>query len=319
MTGVTPPYVVSLDGRQVALVGYVVKLPGHGTTPPTVAVEIDAVNTQAKRLWSIVTPLAVPVSYLTSLPWVTFVGSSGADVVVVVSDNNNQYPALVFDLAARKLLWSSSTFSPVAVAGDIVVGTLAGAGDSPSIYQGEGTLAGLNVQTGRTVWKSGERHLQARGQQAGPSTVLVSAFQQTTADVLLDLVNATSGKENVVIRDQNTHETGIVWACQFDEQSTVVCTDTTVTNGQVFAVDGTTGKVLWLLPDPRANRIAPTVTAVYDGKVYGTTQYGAVVLDAHTGKDVNDSVGIAPLVVNSYVGIAYDQATKVMEAYPASP
>ncbi|MFD0068647.1 hypothetical protein ACFRAI_39665 [Streptomyces sp. NPDC056637] len=36
-------------------------------------------------------------------------------------------------------------------------------------------------------------------------------------------------------------------------------------------MNASTGKVAWQLPDPGADRIAPDVTAVWHGRVYGKT------------------------------------------------
>lgn len=51
------------------------------------------------------------------------------------------------------------------------------------------------------------------------------------------------------------------------------------------ALDSTTGRLLWQLPDKASGRIAPSVTAIWHGAVYGSTENGAVVLDARTGAD----------------------------------
>lgn len=106
------------------------------------------------------------------------------------------------------------------------------------------------------------------------------------------------------------------WACQYDGQSAVVCSISAPSN-QAFAVDGGTGKTLWRLPDTAGNRDAPTVTAVYDGQLYGFTGSGLVVLNARTSSDVGGSPGNAPVLVDSDVGIAYD-SNNDLRAYQAS-
>jgi outer membrane protein assembly factor BamB len=98
----------------------------------------------------------------------------------------------------------------------------------------------------------------------------------------------------------------------------VVCGYANGAQGQnAFAVDGTTGKVLWQLPDKKANRTAPNITGTYDGMVYGTTANGPVVLNARTGKDVNDSPGTAPIVTDPDVGIG-DSEHDGLESYLAT-
>jgi outer membrane protein assembly factor BamB len=92
-----------------------------------------------------------------------------------------------------------------------------------------------------------------------------------------------------------------------------------VITNRVFAVDATSGAFLWQLPDSAANRVAPTVTAVWHGAVYGYTDNGPLVLDARTGADRDDSPGAAPNVVDGFVGIAPPQVINgPMIAYPAA-
>lgn len=74
----------------------------------------------------------------------------------------------------------------------------------------------------------------------------------------------------------------------------------------VLAFDATNAKMFWQLPDEAANRVAPTVTAVWHGAVYGGTANGPVVLDATTGADRSTAPGAAPSWVSEFGGIALD-------------
>lgn len=56
---------------------------------------------------------------------------------------------------------------------------------------------------------------------------------------------------------------------------------------------------------------------MYGGYLYGTTPSGPVVLDARTGKDANDSPGVAPVAFDAGVGIAKGQGNE-LEAYPVT-
>ena len=319
-----PPQVENLKGRQVALAGYVVQLPGNGTTPASLAVEVDAVDTSAQRLWQILAALPgrpgqQPV--LAGDPTVTFAGSSGSDVVAAVGDPADGYTTLAFDVARRKLLWQSPAFLAETVVGGTVVGTV-----DPSAPSSLGThstfgpmhVAAVSVLNGRAGWQQPGSVLAANIQQGGPDTVLVEAEDYETADDIISVVPVSTGR-GVTLADQHGLSQGALpWTCQFDGLASVVCSDGDLVQGQqAFAIDGRTGQVLWQLPDTTKNRIAPTVTAVYHGRLYGTTPSGPVVLDARTGADLNDSPGIAPVLLDQAVGIA-DSPGNGLEAYPAT-
>ncbi|MEU7508982.1 hypothetical protein [Streptomyces lavendulae] len=57
------------------------------------------------------------------------------------------------------------------------------------------------------------------------------------------------------------------------------------------------------------------MTAVWHGRIYGSTDSGPLALDARTGDDLPAAPGIAPYAVNEYVGLAL-KGTDAM-AYPA--
>lgn len=316
-----PPWVEHLQGQQVALVGYVVQLPGQGTTPPSGAVEVDAVNASAHRLWRIVAPLPGQPADLVGDPTVEFVGASGDDAVAVVGDGEDNYRTVAFDITHRKVAWQSGSFLAGTVVGETVVGTL-----DTTTQSGLGShaqsdalhVSALSLQTGKVDWEQAQQVSAANVQQAAPDSALMEATDFGSGDDVISLLHADNGKGKVLARQQaSSGGQGSPWDCQFDGRLTVVCGDTEGTQGvAAFAVDGSTGNVLWQLPDKKANRIAPNITAVYRGKVYGTTSNGPLVLDARTGRDVNDSPGVAPLLVDQDVGIA-DSVSDGLKAYLA--
>lgn len=319
-----PPYAVSMDGKRVALVGYVVRLPGHGTTPQTFALEIDAVDTQAHRLWHTITPLFTPDrdAFFTGAPLVTFAGSSGGRIAVVVSGEEDGSTTLGFDIARHQLLWRSKTFSALAVEDGMAIGTVdpntAAMGPLGVDPTGDQVyLGGLNLQTGKTAWEDPEALMSANVAEGNSGMVWVNAVPYSGPNNLFEGVNALTGTEKVTstYNDNGGGNPGNPWDCSFDGRSTLVCSDSI---GQVFGDDATTGKNLWTLPDKAENRIAPQVTAVYDGKVYGTTASGPVVLDARSGRDVDDSPGVAPVLLDSSVGIGLHDTPEgyTVEAYP---
>ncbi|MGW2376007.1 hypothetical protein [Kitasatospora sp. NPDC001683] len=59
------------------------------------------------------------------------------------------------------------------------------------------------------------------------------------------------------------------------------------------------------------------MTAVWHGTVYGKTGNGAVTLNAVTGQDVPTDPEVAPVLVNSYAGVALSSASgSALAVYP---
>lgn len=313
------PLVISVGGQPVALAGYVVQVPGQGTIAPSVALELDAVDASAHRLWDILAPLPGQPSALAGDPTVRLVGSAGDDVVAVAGDAGDEYRTVTFDLARQDAAWQDPSFLAEAVTGNTVAGTtdtsarsgLGSHAESDTLH-----VAGLDVRTGKTEWRRPEAVSGARVQSAGPGTVLAETADAGSGHDVLSLLSAGSGR-GTPIADQppSFGGQGLPWTCRSDGRETVVCGS--AQGDYAFAVDGETGHVLWRLPDQRTNRVAPGITAVYDGMVYGTTVNGPLVLNARTGKDVNDSPGIAPVAVDPDAGIA-DTASNGLEAYLAT-
>lgn len=95
--------------------------------------------------------------------------------------------------------------------------------------------------------------------------------------------------------------------CFYDQASLTLCAYAAQYqpgDQQVFAFDpANPHDPLWQPPDPGHTRVAPTVTAVWNGAVYGITENGPVVLDARTGADRNAHPGAAPALVDPYFAI----------------
>lgn len=81
-----------------------------------------------------------------------------------------------------------------------------------------------------------------------------------------------------------------------------------------MAVDPASGQLLWQLHD-QDGRMAPTVNAIWHGRIYGTTANGAVALDARTGKDTPTRPEAAPILVNEFGGLVLKEGT--LSSYPA--
>ncbi|MER6527324.1 hypothetical protein [Streptomyces sp. NPDC001508] len=92
--------------------------------------------------------------------------------------------------------------------------------------------------------------------------------------------------------------------CLYDEKSTIVCIKDELGYRVVAGLDATSGKKLWELP--ANDRLAPVVTAVRHGIVYGKLRGQALMLDARTGEDRPGVLPDAPDLVNEYIGVFLD-------------
>jgi outer membrane protein assembly factor BamB len=101
--------------------------------------------------------------------------------------------------------------------------------------------------------------------------------------------------------------------CFYDQQSVLICSSLGVLTGY----DAATAQKLWSLPDKTANRVAPSVLAVWHGVLYGDTQGGKpIALDAKTGKDLSTEVGVEPYWVSKYAAIGVAEDGRTPMAYP---
>jgi hypothetical protein len=314
----TAPVIVDQQGQQVAIFGYLVSLPGHGTTPPSLAVELDAVTTSGTLRWSMTTPTRAQLSLIDETPILTFVGVSGDDAIATVGDDEDGYSTYAFDIASRTIAWVNDQFLAQTVVGGTVVGTYDTSAPSSGSLGDSDTanhIEAVSAATGKTTWQQTESVTAADIQQASPSTIMTEAIDSRSGNNVIWLLHLNTGHGSEIYNQPSEVHGAIPFTCEFDDGTAVVCTDSDTQ--AAFGVNGTTGKELWLLPDKSENRVAPNVAAVFDGDVYGSTQSGPVVLNAVTGADVNDSPGVDPVLLDSDLGIAKDE-NDLLEAYLAT-
>jgi hypothetical protein len=314
------PVIVGQQGQHVAIFGYVVSLPGHQTTPPSFAVELDAVTTRGTLLWSMTTPARAQPSGIDAAPVLSFVGVGGDDAIATVGDDQDGVSTYAFDLASRTIAWVSPRFLAQTVVGGTVLGTYdtsapasGSLGDTDTGNADTLHVAAVSAATGKTTWQQPESVTAADIQQASASTILTEAIASRSGNNVIWLLHVNTGQGSELY---NQAGGGLSpFTCEFDDQTAVVCTDS---NTQAaFAVNGTTGKQLWLLPDKNSNQVAPTIAAAFDGDIYGSTPSGPLVLNAATGTVLNYSPGADPVLLDSDLGIAKDD-NDLLEAYLAT-
>ncbi|MEW1637465.1 PQQ-binding-like beta-propeller repeat protein [Streptomyces sp. NPDC093801] len=299
----THPVVITESASPLVLTSFVVKQPAVGTHAERVFVEFTAVNAASAQVaWRL--PLDIPQWAKDARDPLTVrvTGSSGRVAVVSVGAfKPSGRITYAIDLVERRVLWTRDLFEAKTIAKDTVAGITKDAIDSH--YEAAG---GYDLNTGEQRWRGEDSENPSVG-TGGPRFVRVAGRSKTGVD-FERLVDPQTGVVQRDLPDMGAD-------CQFDGSSTLVCFRNSK-GLSVWAFDTSNGELRWALPNKAANRIAPTVTAVWHGRVYGRTDSGPLALDASTGEDLPMPPGIAPYAVNEYVGLAL-KGTDAM-AYPAS-
>jgi outer membrane protein assembly factor BamB len=293
-------------GRPVAtpdgtvLVGAASVVPGSGTTPPGLSVELLAYDAATGALrWS--APTVLP--WADRPPAVTLrVAGVAAGVAVLTAGTDTRRTALGVDLTTRGVLWTADGVAVDALLADgPAAGTALGVATTPgeSRAYASSTVVGLDVVTGLRRFGGGEVLRAPEITSAGPGLAVVSGRTAATTLAAPAATLRFVDARGATVRTVDVGRSYTPPRCVWDEAATTVCGGDT----RVFAVDATTAAPLWELPDPVANRVAPQLTTAWHGAVYGTTVNGPVVLDARTGADRDTRPGAAPVLVNAYLGV----------------
>ncbi|MEU8780211.1 PQQ-binding-like beta-propeller repeat protein [Streptomyces sp. NPDC048637] len=292
--------VLTQDG-ELMLVPFLVEFPGKGTTPSRVGIELDAVDTRTEKIaWTV---------DLDDLPSWDGEHDTLARVVAatkstaVVSTYGGHAVTYAVDLGTRKTAWRKEHVGTAAVIGDTAVSVTS----KDSVRQ---QVIGLDINhDGKQIWKKLDGY-ELTAHPAGPHLIAITGNDYTSGDAFSTMLTADGSKAADLSGDLSE------LTCRYDDASVLICQ---TGEPRTLALNATTGKQLWTLPEKGTNRIAPTVTAAWHGVVYGTTGNGPVALDAKTGADRSTSPGAAPVAVNEYTGVALDQADhRTLIAHPAT-
>ncbi|MEU7222314.1 PQQ-binding-like beta-propeller repeat protein [Streptomyces chrestomyceticus] len=289
------------DGKQL-LVPFTVTFPGKGTTPSRTGIELVAVDTTDRRTaWTL--DIDTLPSWAEKAPAQARLVATTKNAAVLSVTSGNRGATYAVDLATRKVSWHNDDVAAAAVIGDTAVAVTT----KDTVRQ---QVTGLAVDhDGKQLWNTIDG-FDLTVRPAGPHLAAVTGNDYDSGDSVSALLTPDGGKA----ADLPGETSGL--SCRYDDASVTVCQ----TDGpRVFALDATTGKQLWNLPEQGTGRIAPKVTAAWHGAVYGTTGNGPVVLDAKTGADRNTSPGAAPAAVNEYTGVAVaDDEQHTVVAHPAT-
>lgn len=290
--------VPTADGE--VLVGASSVVPGSGTTPPGLAVDLLGFDAAGGALrWN--APTVLP--WAQRPPAVTMdVAGVVAGVAVLTASTDTQRTALGVDLTSHRVLWTADGIAVDALLADGPAGgTALGVATTPgqSRAYADSTIVGLDAVTGLRRFAPPEVLRDPQVTPAGPSLAVVSGRTAATTLAAPSAALRFVDARGATVRTVDVGSTYTPPRCVWDEAATTVCGGDT----RVFAVDAGTAAPLWELPDPAANRVAPQMTTAWHGAVYGTTVNGPLVLDARTGADRDTRPGAAPVLVNAYLGL----------------
>lgn len=277
-----PPQVVTVGDKKVVLAVFAGRIKGSGTKKGHTEAQLLAVDAMhGKRLWA--TSFRVPLGGYPSLAWnpPALVGANTR--VAVVSYGNRTY---VVDMRRHRLLWSDPHRAAEAFDRGLIVMQRRASETEP--------LLGVRARNHRTVWRALPSLFDRNAQFAGPGLTAVASTSVTTFRGPFVLLRTRTGE--VVSREHSVPEL----TCRYDGRSVTVCSGYHL----VLAYDTSSGKRLWRLPDKKADRVAPRVSAVWHDVVYGEGIGGEVLLRARTGKERRGHPGIVPIQVSGYGALA---------------
>ncbi|WP_327287756.1 hypothetical protein [Streptomyces sp. NBC_01198] len=299
------PSLATVGGRTLVLVTFVLDLPGRGTTQGKRVIEMIAVDSVTNRpAWT---------KRFGDLPdWgrsadpsvaVKLIGVQDGIAVVAADDSYGAPTTYAVDLvkgATGATLWhKADDFHPIMTGTGVVVGTFEGLKQS---------LAALGLADGKPVWTKYKDEYELGAHYFAPDRLSVNYGGSHNSN--LRILDAVSGDKLTELEE---------WAgssCVYDDRSVTVCT--APIDNYVIALDAKSAKDLWWLPDSKHTRVAPKVSAVWHGAVYGQTANGPVVVDARTGNDRSTALTVVPGTVDAYVGLVDDEDTDRTLAYPAT-
>jgi hypothetical protein len=279
--GVAPPALVEVGGAPLVLVAFSVTVPGEGTTPAGSRIEVHAVNADdASVAWSF--EVAIPSeSYPPAILGI-------ADGVLVL---DHEEAVSGIDLEARSVRWHADQTHPNLLIDATVVG-VRHSGATIDVMR----VVGLDASDGGQRWiETEESYEYLYLHRAGANHVVITGRSYQNGSHFLRYVDSVTGDPAGTRGEDGPY----LLSCVYDAVSISVCQ----MRDWAAALEVPDGDWLWSLPDEQANRVAPTVTAAWHGAVYGETESGPVVLDARTGEDLETNPGVAPFLVNEFVGL----------------
>ena len=310
---------VSADGATVAA-AFLTVIKGSGTTTDQVALTVVGVDiATGKQRWTVSSPTAL--STYDAGQSVTRVVGFNDDAVMATASGWSEYNA-IWGIADGKVRWTPAMddydqpkMTPVSFNDAVAVVLTNDLHDEPAAPTP--ALVGLSTKDGSTVWtaEKPEEPIWKGTVVVGPSydAVFTETFNGAKWELALQLFETATGTPTAVLSGIPFNGVGVP-QCTYDQQGVSVCVDFET----LFAIDGSSGELLWQLPDDKQpGREAPALQSAFHGIAYTRSSNGPVLLDARTGADAVTDVTVAPFTVDEYGGLALDSDGKVA-FYPAA-
>jgi hypothetical protein len=234
------------------------------------------------------------------LPATARIAGVAGDVVVLEArvGETGSPAAIAVDLELDDVLWRQRPAEVLDVTDDVVVVNTGSAAEP-------GAVEAVELTTGERRWRSLRDTVDASG----------LGHSDTTVTVVHDL--GVGGVTEIVPLDLQTGEAGAPtstdhsgWTCTPAATDSTVAVCTVDGDDDVVGWDLSAGDRAWSLPS--ADRFAPLVTLVQEGRVYGLLDNGTgIILDARTGADVATDTGAGPVAVNDWGGVLIYQGKAV--------
>jgi outer membrane protein assembly factor BamB len=270
--------------------------PGSGTAQDRREVVVGMLDTTSGTvLWSVQTDL--PPEFDVSDSHVLMAGANEHHVVTSVSGTGNLPLSLIVDARTRTAAWTDKGFLAVGVDDTVVLGVRI-----DDEYGSTGPLQALDMASRAPLWTSQLTVANYEPRLVAPGIIQIPDSRPFESHTYL--LNTKNGNQLTDLPDR--------YQCVFDQRDVVACD----ANDALVAMESTTMRELWRLPEASSNRVKPTLHTAFHGLVYTEGQRTPVVLDARTGRDAVTDAVIAPDIVIPGFGLAKKDHT--LYAYPAT-
>ncbi|MYQ78410.1 MULTISPECIES: PQQ-binding-like beta-propeller repeat protein [unclassified Streptomyces] len=293
---VAPPLLVERGSTSIAVTSFVVNETTTGTRAAHQNAEIIAVDAgTGKATWRLA--IRLPNKDGGDAKASLVGGNDGSLALRTTTEYDNHYVSYGIDSTTGRQTWTKDGFAALVVDDGVVIGATRDEswGVRPS---------GFDATSGKTLWR-GQRSIDVAASTIASGRVLLSGSDYGSGDKYARVMSPRTGRTSLTLGDEVRDD-----ACVYDGQTALICSGSSGVADTVHAFEATSGKLLWKLPDSRTDRIAPSVSAVWHGRVYGTANDSPVMLDATTGEDLA-SPGAVPIMVNESTAILKSGSTLV--------
>ncbi|MFB7381897.1 hypothetical protein ACFC6U_18505 [Kitasatospora purpeofusca] len=292
------PAVGTSGGKRYAVATFPRTITGQGTVSDHYGVEVDILDLDTHKEARRVTIDDGTIG--NQVPVVA--GIAAGRALVVAAGLTGPPTSYAIDLATGTVAWKAANYEVRLLQGDSVVGVSSTTGEWDTYFHDTPLeVRALSAADGAVRWTARTGEVGTRLSVFASDKILADGERGPT------LLSAGTG-ESVPLPTLTEKYTLDTSSCRFDGRATTVCSASGTDGGELLGIDAAGVTVLWRIGRSAGAgaRVAPVVTAVWHGAVYGRTQNGSVVLDARTGQDREFDPGTAPDHVNEYAALSGD-------------